>query len=102
MLRRMTTAQIPAAELNGQSRAPAVRPGRALATAIAWVFVAIGWFLGALWRGIVFCAISARYGYWRGLGLTDAEIEAKVTAPPPGDAGRLSWVNSACLEVRRT
>ena len=53
---------------------------------IGWPAVAIGWAAGLL----VFGLISVRYGYWRGLGLTDEEIggrvlareQARVKAPP--------------------
>ena len=77
----MTTANIPVAELGEQARTAQARPGYVLATIIGAVFFAIGWAFGGLWRGAVFCALAARYGYWKGLGLTDESIAAR-TAPP--------------------
>jgi hypothetical protein len=55
------------------------RPGLVIATAVAGLFFAIGFLAGGLWRGIGFCAVSARYGYWKGLGRTDEQI-AEVIA----------------------
>ena len=82
----MTTAPIPVDQFAEQARTTTARPGRALATVIAWVFVALGWLAGGAWRGVVFCAVSARYGYWRGLGLTENDIIAKAAPPPPPPA----------------
>ena len=88
----MTTAEIPVAEL--RQRASQIRPGRTLGTAILWVLVAFGWVLGASWRtvvflalvawhrGLVFGALSVRYGVLRGYGLTDEQIEARAKAEP--------------------
>jgi hypothetical protein len=75
-----TLTEIPVSKLAEQARTRELHPGRGLATAIAWVFVAIGWAAGALVTGIVFAAISVRYGYLRGRGLTDEQIEARVAA----------------------
>ena len=72
--------KLPVEELLEQSRTTKTRPGRALATGIAWVFVALGAIIGGIWRGLAFCAVSARYGYWRGRGLTEKEIVAKIAA----------------------
>jgi hypothetical protein len=94
----MTTAEIPVSELRKQ--AASVRPGRVAATVILWLFVALGWILGTAWRltvflallawhrGLVLGALSVRYGYWKGLGLTEDEILERVKvkaepAPPP-------------------
>jgi hypothetical protein len=93
----MTTADLPVAGL--RKRSSEIRPGRTLGTAIAWVLVVIGWITGAFWRGLVFLALvlwhkvlvfgvlSLRYGYWRGLGLTDEQIEATVKARAAARAG---------------
>jgi hypothetical protein len=87
---------LPVEELLEQSRTTKPRPGRVLAAGFAWIFVALGAVIGGTWRGLSFCAVSARYGYWRGRGLTDEEIVAKVgakraaklaaQAPQPGPA----------------
>lgn len=76
----MVTQALPVDALHEQ--AAQVRPGRVAATVITSVFVAIGWVLGRLWVGAVFCCLAGRYGYWRGTGLTDEQIAARM-APPP-------------------
>lgn len=87
----MTTAEIPVSEL--RERARDVRPGRTLATVILWLIVALGWVAGTAWRtavflallawhrGLVMGALSLRYGYWKGLGLTEDEILERVKVP---------------------
>jgi len=74
----MTTAQIPVDQLRQQARHAA--PGRSVITAIAFVFVAMGWIAGAIVTGVAFAAVSIRYGYWRGRGLTDDDIAARQAA----------------------
>lgn len=81
----MTTQAIPAAELREQARE--VHPGRWLVTAVAAVFVAIGWVPGFIVTVIVFAVASVRFGYLRGRGWTDEEIAARGSdrseqAPP--------------------
>jgi uncharacterized membrane protein len=79
---------LPVDELRERARTSSVRPGRALVTAIAWLFVAAGFLAGGSWRALVFTGISVRYGYWLGIGLTDAQITARTAAPePPAQAG---------------
>lgn len=82
----MTT--LPVDELGAQARtAPA--PGRVIATLFAGLFFAIGFLVGGAWRGLSFCAVSTRYGYWKGLGWTDERIAAVIAAknaPPPQPA----------------
>jgi hypothetical protein len=80
----VVTQAIPVDQL--QVRAAEVRPGRVAATAIGAVFVAIGWVLGRLWMGAVFCCLAARYGYWRGTGLDDGQIAARMAPPEPPPA----------------
>jgi hypothetical protein len=75
----MTTA-LPVEQLSAQARD--VHFGRTAATACAGIFVAIGWTFGVIWHGLVFCALSARYGFWRGQGLSDGEIAARLSPPP--------------------
>lgn len=66
-------------ELSEQARA-APPPPRVLVTLIAGFFYAIGWLVGGTWRGLAFCAVSARYGFWQGLGLTDEQIGTRLAA----------------------
>jgi len=81
---------IPVDRLQGQ--ATQARPGRVIATVITAVFVGVGWVPGALWRSLAFIAVSVRYGWLRGRGLTDEDIAARAAAraapapapPPPG------------------
>ena len=78
------TQAIPVDELTRQARE--ARPGQGLATAIAAVFVAIGWVAGRLVTGMAFAAVSIRFGYLRGRGFTDEEIAARgkpAAAPNP-------------------
>ena len=94
----MTTAETSVAGL--RERAAQVSPGQVLVTcgqflvaAIAWVLAAIGWVTGATWRLLVFLALlswhkvlvfgarSVRYGYWKGLGLTEKQIMERVKVP---------------------
>jgi hypothetical protein len=81
----MTTAmedRLHVAELTGQARrAPA--PARVAVTLIAGFFYVIGWIIGGTWRGLAFCAVAARYGYWQGLGLDDGQIAARLAARNP-------------------
>jgi hypothetical protein len=79
---------LPVEELGAQARA-APSPGRVAATVVAGLFFGIGFVAGGLWRGLAFCAVSARYGYWKGLGRSDEEIAAGLAAhqaasTPPG------------------
>ena len=69
------TQAIPVEELARQARE--ARPGQGFATAVAVVFVAIGWLAGRLVTGTVFAAVSIRFGYLRGRGFTDEEIAAR-------------------------
>jgi hypothetical protein len=73
-------AELPVQELKEQARTHEVHAARGLATAIAWVFVAIGWLPGALVTGVIFLAVTIRYGYWRGRGLSDEQITARAEA----------------------
>jgi hypothetical protein len=74
-------------ELGEQARA-APPPPRVLVTVIAAFFYAIGWLAGGIWRGLAFCAVSARYGYWQGLGLTDEDIARRLAARRPAPAAQ--------------
>jgi hypothetical protein len=81
---------LPVEELGAQARS-APSPGRVTATVAAGLFFGIGFVIGGLWRGLAFCAVSARYGYWKGLGRSDEEIAAGIAArqaagAPPGPA----------------
>jgi hypothetical protein len=73
------TARLPVSELGSQART-APSPGRVIATMFAGLFFALGFLLGGAWRGLAFCAVSARYGYWKGLGWTDEKIAAVIAA----------------------
>lgn len=81
----MTTAmedRLHVTELGSQARrAPA--PARVLVTLIAGFFYAVGWTVGGAWRGLAFCAVAARYGYWQGRGMNDAQIAARLAAKVP-------------------
>jgi hypothetical protein len=70
---------LPVGDLGGQARA-APSPGRVIATVIAGLFFALGFALGGTWRGVSFCAVSARFGYWKGLGWSDEKIARVVAA----------------------
>lgn len=71
----MVTQAIPVADLQQQAREAS--PGHGLATAFVAVFVAIGWLAGKLVTLTLFAAVSIRFGYLRGRGLTDEEIAAR-------------------------
>jgi hypothetical protein len=75
----VTMTDIPVSELGTQAR-EAPGPARVLVTLIAGFFYAVGWVIGGAWRGAAFCAVSARYGYWQGRGLTDEQIAARLAA----------------------
>lgn len=72
-------SRLPVEDLGGQARA-APSPGRLIVTCFAGLFFALGFLIGGAWRGASFCAVSARYGYWRGLGRTDEEIATVIAA----------------------
>jgi hypothetical protein len=72
---------IPVDQLRVQ--ASQARPGRALIMIISAVFVAIGWIAGAAVTGVVFAGVAVRYGYWRGRGLSDADIAMRAAARAP-------------------
>lgn len=44
-------------------RAALIRAARALASAVLWVFAAIGWTAGALWFAAVFVIFAMREGF---------------------------------------
>lgn len=79
----MTTQTLPAEDQIRQ-----VRPSEVAAFVLAAFFFTIGFTIGGAWRGLVFCAVSLRYGYWKGLGLSDEEIAARQVPPPDGSAPR--------------
>lgn len=81
------TETIPVGELARQARE--AQPGQGLATAVAAVFVAIGWLAGRLVTGMAFAAVSIRFGYLRGRGFSDEEIAAR-SAPEPAQRPRPS------------
>ena len=67
-----------------------VRPGETLATVITAFFFAIGWIIGATWRGIVFCCLAIRYGYRAGVHVpVTAPAEPADAASRPGPGGTL-------------
>jgi hypothetical protein len=69
-------------ELGGQARrAPA--PARVLVTLVAGFFYVLGFTFGGLWRGLAFCAVAARYGYWQGLGMDDGQVDTRLAAKQP-------------------
>lgn len=85
----MTTLTEPIAQIEDHPRPVPVRPGRVLITIIGAFFFAIGWATGItwrvlalavpyLWRGLIFAGRAVRYGYWRGLGMSDGQIEAMI------------------------
>lgn len=72
-----------------RERAKDVRFSQVLVTVIAFVFFAPGWLLGRTWTGIVYVALSARVGFWRGTGLTEEQVYARLQPPePPAEADR--------------
>lgn len=64
-----------------RGRAQEVRFSSVLTSVIAFLFFAPGWLLGRAWTGIVYCALAAQAGYWRGTGLTEEEVVARLTPP---------------------
>jgi hypothetical protein len=85
------TEPVPVAQTGDRPRPVPVRPGRVLVTIIGAFFFAIGWATGItwrglalavpyMWRGLVFAGKATRYGYWRGLGMSDEQIEAMIEA----------------------
>lgn len=76
----MTTleARIHYDELHEQ--AAAARPGRALATAIAAVFFAIGWIFGTAWLIAATCFFAVRTGFRDGARMKRVPRQA---APKP-------------------
>lgn len=73
--------RIPYEEMQAEaSQVPPLRLGRMLATLIVGVFFTVGWVAGASYRGVVFCAVAARYGYREGAHLQ------RVPAGPPAEA----------------
>jgi hypothetical protein len=46
-------------------------PSRVIALAVLGLFTAIGWIIGRSWfhvsKGVIFCALAARYGYRQGM-----------------------------------
>jgi len=55
-----------------------VRAGQVLLTVITAFFYGIGWTVGSLWRGLVFCCLAIRYGYRGG-----AHTPVAPPQPPP-------------------
>lgn len=80
------TQAIPVEELTRQARE--AHPGHGLATAIAAIFVGIGWCAGKLVTGTMFAAVSVRFGYLRGRGFTDEEIAARSSDRSEQNPGR--------------
>lgn len=77
-------ARIPAEEIAARAReirftAVAAMALAALATAVAAVFVALGWTIGRSWYALVFCAVAVRYGFRQG-----AMLPVPGQKPPPG------------------
>lgn len=66
-----------------------VRFGSVLTTVIAFLFFAPGWLAGRAWTGIAYCALSVQVGYWRGIGLTEEDVLARLSPPEqPAESGR--------------
>ena len=67
-------------------QADRVRPSEVIATGITAIFYAIGWVIGASWRGVVFCCLAIRYGYRAGahVPVTAAQPEPARGRPGPG------------------
>ena len=46
-------------------------PSRVIALVVLGIFTAIGWIVGRTWffvsKGVIFCALAARYGYRMGM-----------------------------------
>jgi hypothetical protein len=64
-----------------------VRPGETFANVVTALFFALGWVIGASWRGFVFCCLAVRYGYRAGahVPVTAAKPEqARSHRPGPG------------------
>jgi hypothetical protein len=87
----MTALTEPIAQIQDRPRPVPVRPGRVLVTIIGALLFAIGWATGVawrvlalavpyMWRAMIFAGRAVRYGYWRGLGLSDEQIEALTRA----------------------
>jgi hypothetical protein len=72
-----------------RERAQQVRLSQVLTTIIAALCFAPGWLLGRAWTGIAYCVLSARVGYWRGTGLTEEQVYARLSPPPekPAETG---------------
>jgi hypothetical protein len=67
-----------------------VRAGQVLVTCITAFFFAIGWTVGSLWRGTVFCCLAIRYGYRQGAHITTAATQPEpVRGHRPGPGGTL-------------
>lgn len=64
-----------------------VRAGQVLATCITAFFFAIGWAIGASWRGVVFCCLAVRYGYRQGAHITVVPPQPAPTRGRPGPGG---------------
>jgi hypothetical protein len=67
-------------------RAAQVRPAATAATVITAFFFAIGWVIGASWRGVVFCCLAVRYGYRSGAHV-DVTLKAAPSRSRPGPGG---------------
>jgi hypothetical protein len=75
------TQGIPLEEIREQ--ASDVRVGRAIATAFAAVFIALGWAAGATIYVVKFAALSVRYGYRQGARIRRGPAEPQ--RPVHGD-----------------
>ena len=57
-------------EQAGQTAA-ANPPSRVIALVVLGIFTALGWIVGRTWfflsKGVIFCALAARYGYRQGM-----------------------------------
>lgn len=70
---------MPYDEIAGQ--AADIHVGRAIATAFAAVFIAIGWIVGRTIYGISFCVASIRYGYRQGARIRRVPQEPQRGGP---------------------
>ena len=66
--------RVPVEQITADARE--VHFGRALVTAVAAIFFAIGWITGRSLFAAKFCALAVRYGYREGIGRTAVQ-------PPP-------------------
>lgn len=79
------TEKIPVDEIIAARQDRQLRPGRLLLTLVLGVFFVLGWLAGRTWLLAADSVNAVRLGWWRGTGLTDAQIAERLKpAPAPG------------------